>query len=56
MSPYNAATSYHLGNALMGIFPDYEIDYSKVMVSQGKLPGALNPKAVSSSATEIGFT
>jgi len=56
MSPYNAATSYHLASALKGTFPDYEIDYSKVMVSQGKLPGALNPIVVSNIANEIGFT
>lgn len=56
MSPYNAATSYHLGNALKGTFPDFEIDYSKVMVSQGKLPGALNPGAVSKSANQIVFS
>lgn len=56
MSPYNAATSYHLEKAITGTFPDYEIDYSKVMVSQGKLPGALNPTAISNSANEIGFS
>jgi hypothetical protein len=56
MSAYNAATSYHLENAITGNFPDYRIDYSRVMVSKGKLPGALNPAVVSSSATEIGFS
>jgi hypothetical protein len=56
MSAYNAATSCNMANALKGTFPDYQIDYSKVMVSRGKLPGALNPKAVVGSASEIGFT
>ena len=56
MTAFNAAMSYNMSNSLTGTFPDYEIDYSKVLVSKGKLPGALNPAAVSSSATEIGFT
>jgi hypothetical protein len=56
MSSYNAATSYHLEMAITGTFPDFGIDYSKVKVSLGKLPGALNPAAVSISANEIGFT
>ena len=56
MTAFNSAMSYNMANSLTGIFPDYEIDYSKVLVSQGKLPGALNPTAVSSSATQIGFS
>ena len=56
MSAFNAATSFNMANALKGTFPDYQIDYSKVMVSQGKLPGALNPSAVSGSIAEIGFS
>jgi len=55
-SAFNAATSYHMENALMGTFPDYQIDYSKVMVSKGNFPGALNPTAVSGSTAEIEFT
>lgn len=56
MSAYNAASSYHLENALKGTFPDYEIDYSRVMVSHGKLPGTLNPAAIPGSAAEIEFS
>lgn len=56
MTAYNAATSYHMENALMGTSPDYQIDYSRVMVSQGKLPGALNPAAFLGSPAEIWFT
>ena len=43
MSAFNAATSYFFKNALTGTYPEYEIDYSKAMVSQGTLPGALHP-------------
>jgi len=56
MSAFNAATSCNLENALTGTYPAYEIDYSRVLVSQGKLPGALNPAAVSGSTAEIKFT
>lgn len=56
MSAFNAATSYHMANAISGTYPDYQIDYSKAMVSQGKLPGALNPAASSGQDAEIGFT
>ena len=56
MSPFNAAMSYHLKNAITGTFPNYEIDYSKVRVSQGNLPGALNPQVQLTTTGEIEFT
>ena len=56
MSAFNAATSYNLAHAIIGIYPDYTVDYSKVMVSQGKLPGALNPQIISSNSGQVEFT
>ena len=56
MSAFNAAMSYNLMNAIAGTYPDYIIDYSKVMVSIGSLPEALNPTAKSSSEGEIEFS
>jgi hypothetical protein len=56
MSAFNAATSYNLAHAVIGNFPDYEIDYSKLMVSQGKLPGAVNPQIISTASGQIKFT
>ena len=56
MSAFNAAMSYNLMNAIGGTYPDYCIDYSKVMVSMGTLPEALNPTAVPCSAGEIKFS
>ena len=56
MSAFNAAMSYNLMNAIAGNYPDYCIDYSKVMVSIGSLPEALNPIAVSRLAGEIEFS
>jgi flagellar basal body rod protein FlgB len=56
MSGFNAATSYNLANAITGTYPAYEVDYSKVLVSQGTLPGALNPEVTSTTAGEIEYT
>ena len=56
MSPFNAAMSYNFKNALTGTYPDYCIDYSQARVSQGNLPGALNPQVRLTTAGEIEFT
>ncbi|HEY3370143.1 MAG TPA: DUF6266 family protein [Prolixibacteraceae bacterium] len=56
MSAYNAAMSYHLKNAITGKYPNYGIDYSKAMVSQGSLPGAKNPTVTSPLAGQLEFT
>jgi hypothetical protein len=39
-SPFNAAMSYTIANAVTGIYPDYDIDPSKVLVSRGALAPA----------------
>lgn len=49
MTAHNAAKSYNMLNAFTS---DGEIDYSKVLISYGKLPGALNP---SLTADELGL-
>jgi len=36
-SPFNAAMSYTMANAVSGVYPNYEIDPSKVLVSRGAL-------------------
>ena len=41
-SPFNAAMSYTIANAITGAYPDYDIDPSKVLVSRGALPTATN--------------
>ena len=56
MSGFNAAMSYNLANAITGIYPAYEVDFAKVLVSKGPLPGALNPEFISSPAGKISFT
>jgi hypothetical protein len=56
MSGFNNAMSYTLSNAITGTYPDYEINYSLVLVSRGELPNAVNPTAVATSATLVTFS
>jgi len=56
MSGHNAATSYNAKNAITGTYPDYDVDFTKVLVSQGNLPSALNPEVTATVAGEIGYT
>lgn len=37
MSPYNYAAKLALNNAITGIAPDFELDFSKVQISEGAL-------------------
>ena len=41
-SPFNAAMSYTINNAIIGTYPNYDIDPSKVLVSRGSLPTVTN--------------
>ena len=52
-SPFNAAMSYAINNAVTGTYPDYDIDPSKVLVSRGALTPAANASAVPSSGAII---
>jgi len=56
MSAFNAAVSYNLTHAITGTTPDFGIDYSKVQVSQGKLPAALNPEISSPAKGQLKFS
>ncbi|MFB5946523.1 DUF6266 family protein [Albibacterium profundi] len=37
MSAFNAAMSYNLKNSISGEYPDYQVDFSKVVFSRGEL-------------------
>jgi len=39
-SEFNAAMSYTIRNAIVGSYPDYMLDFSKLLVSRGSLTGA----------------
>jgi hypothetical protein len=54
-SPFNAAMSYTLANAITGTYPDYAIDPSKVLVSRGGLAPAANASATPAGAGTITF-
>lgn len=46
MTGTNNAVSYILKNAVTGTYPNFELNYSLVLVSRGDLPNVLNPTAV----------
>ena len=56
MSAFNAAVSANFKNAITGTFPVFDIDYTKVLLSKGNLPGALNPVGVAGIAGAVDFT
>lgn len=45
MSPRNAAVGYARKHAMIGNHPDVELDYSKVLISCGSLPGLQDVRA-----------
>ena len=50
-SPFNAAMSYTIDNAITGAYPNYSIDPSKVLISRGPLAPATNVVASPISGT-----
>lgn len=53
---FNAAVSLFIKNAITGTYPDLEVDYSQVRLSQGTLPIPETFTLASSSAGQIGLT
>ncbi|MFI1743247.1 DUF6266 family protein [Thalassobellus sediminis] len=53
---FNAAMSYVLNNAITGIEPDFNVDYSKALLSRGNLSGVLNPDNNLAIPGEVTFT
>lgn len=53
---FNAAMSYVLNNAIIGISPDFSVDYSSALLSKGILSKALNPTADLSTAGQVSFS
>jgi hypothetical protein len=54
-SPMNAAMSYTIANAIMGAYPNYSIDPSKVFISRGALSPAVNASATAAQGATINF-
>jgi len=55
MTGFNNALSYNLKNAIIGLYPNYSIDYSAVLVSRGDLPNALNPTVTAAANSLLNF-
>ena len=53
MTGINSAFAYTLKNAITGVFPNYTIDYTSVLVSRGDLPNALTPGAIAAAGSLI---
>ena len=51
----NIAFQYHYLNAITGAYPDYALDYTKVLVSRGKLLTVSNPTAGASGNGFVQF-
>lgn len=50
---YNAATAQLIADGLTGAYPNYAVDFSKVLFSKGNLTGAWTPAAASTVAGTI---
>jgi len=55
-SAFNAATSYHFKNAVVGEVPDECIDMTKVVLAMGNLTGAENPAVSSTQAAQLSLS
>lgn len=55
-SQFNSAMSYILNNAIIGVSPDFEIDYSLALLSRGNLTGALNPVFDLTTSGQVQFS
>ena len=54
-SRFNLAFSYHNLQAIIGDYPNYDIDYQKVIISKGELLGAQQPEITALSGAELKF-
>jgi hypothetical protein len=55
MTGFNNAMSYTMKNAITGIYPSYEVNYSSALVSRGDLPNAIAPAATTTGG-EVFYT
>jgi hypothetical protein len=56
MTGGNSAMSYNLRNGITGVYPAFALDYSKILVSRGDMPNAINPAATAAAAGVVNFT
>ena len=56
LTQFNSAMSYNLLNAVIGISPNFSIDYAKALVARGALKSALNPAVASAAVGNVAYT
>jgi hypothetical protein len=58
LTAINEAVRYHIEKALKGVYPDYEIDFEKVLISRGrgKIDGGFRPVATAGPDATIDIT
>ena len=54
-TPFNAAMSYVLGNAITGIAPNFTVDYSLALLSRGSLSDPFNASVDLTVANQVTF-
>ncbi|TDQ10036.1 DUF6266 family protein [Pedobacter metabolipauper] len=52
----NVAVAYHLKNAVTGVYPNYELNYGKLMYSRGKLDWPLEYSVATAPNASLAFT
>ena len=55
-TPVNRALSFNISHILTGEFPDYEIDYSKLVIARGKLSGIYDATVSGDTWRTVRFT
>jgi hypothetical protein len=55
-TPMNAASAYHLENAITGVYPNLSIKFEKVMISKGVLPRVTSYDVATTVTGKIDFT
>ena len=56
MTEFNNATSFNMKNAVAGVYPDYYVETSLLVLSRGDLPNAPLAAATCTVAGELSFT
>jgi len=52
----NRAMSYHIKDAIIGVYPDFTIDYPKVIISQGELLGPESATVIAAPNAKLNFS
>jgi len=55
-SRFNLAFSYHNREAIIGTYPDFEMEYTKVIITKGELVGIQQPVVTPQPNAELKFT